>query len=334
VFLDGSTRGKMWWVFAHGDGDGVSSAALALAALNDARIFFSHPYGLYGDLKENVRIGDDVVIVDIALNEVHIEELVKIFSEISKKGELIYIDHHPEPLSIRVNEIPGTAIVHDTEVCAAELTFKFFEDKLPWDYNRVALYGAISDYAMDTPFVRESLKDWDMRLIYFEAGVLSQGLEGSRKMYDFKRHVVKHLSENRLPSALSELLIKALIESVSEEEMIQEIKKSFRVKGNVAYILDPPGSIARAATYVRAIAKKEVGIAGETRKDKIVMSLRTSSEKIDLNKILRDLSRKIPIQGGGHRRAAGARVPIAYFEQFIDLLNEKTSKSNRENTSD
>ncbi|MCD6508906.1 MAG: DHH family phosphoesterase [Thermoprotei archaeon] len=312
----------MRWIFAHGDGDGVTSAALALAAVGEAEIFFTHPHGLYGDLRDNVKPGDDVIIVDIALNESHLESLIDIFSSISGKGEFIYIDHHPEPIGLGMDELPGI-VVHDISACAAELTFRFFEDKLPWEYNRVALYGAIADYMADTPFARRALEDWDMRLIYFEAGVLSQGLEGSRKMYDFKRHVVKHLSENRLPSALSELLVRALIESVSEEEMIQEIKKSLKVKGNVAYVLNPSGSVSRAATYVRALAKTRIGLAGEVRKDTIIMSLRTNDEKIDLNLMLRELSKETPVEGGGHKRAAGARVPVKYFEEFIDRLNEE-----------
>ncbi|RLE66088.1 MAG: phosphoesterase [Thermoprotei archaeon] len=315
----------MKWVFAHGDGDGVTSAALVSAALGPVNVFFTHPYGLYDDIKENVKPGDHVIIVDIALNEAHLNDLVKLFSRISSEGELTYIDHHPEPLGIRIKELPGN-VVHSEEACAAELTFKFFEDKLPWEYNRVALYGAISDYMINTQFVRKALEDWDMRFVYFEAGVLSQGMEGSRKMYDFKRHVVEHLSQNRLPSSLSELLIRALIESVNEEKMIREIKGSFKVKGEIAYILNPSGSIARAATYVKALAGRKVGVAGEIRGDIVIMSLRTSEEDIDLNKVLRRLSKEIPVHGGGHRKAAGARVPLKYFEEFIDMLNGKITQ--------
>ena len=90
--------------------------------------------------------------------------------------------------------------------------------------SRVAIYGAISNYLDETPWVKKTLENWDKRTIYFEAGVLSQGLEGARKLYEFKRRVVKHLSENRLPSEMSELIVRALMESVSEEEMRLDIK--------------------------------------------------------------------------------------------------------------
>ncbi|RLF18261.1 MAG: phosphoesterase [Thermoprotei archaeon] len=310
----------MYWIFAHGDGDGVSSAAIALAAIGNGKVFFSHPSGLLEDLKDNVTPGDNVVIVDIAINERHAREIFKLFEILSRRGELVYIDHHPEPISIKINELPGV-IIHSEDACASELTYRYFEDKLPWEYNRLAIYGAISDYMADTDFIRKAISMWDVRHIYFEAGVLAQGLEGSRKMYDFKRHVVEHLSKNRLPSALSELLIRALIESTNEDILVEYIKKNVKTYGNIAYILDPPGSITRAATYARSIAKKPIGIAGQTKGNKIIMSLRTDRDDIDLNRILRIIAKKLNIDGGGHRRAAGARMNANLFKEFLSLLD-------------
>ncbi|MEM3229581.1 MAG: hypothetical protein QXD85_05220, partial [Fervidicoccaceae archaeon] len=57
-----------WWIIAHGDGDGISSAAIGLLALRDVRnIYFSHPAGLKEDLSV-VERGESVLIVDIALS--------------------------------------------------------------------------------------------------------------------------------------------------------------------------------------------------------------------------------------------------------------------------
>ena len=310
----------MNWIFAHGDGDGVSSAAIALAVLKDARVFFSHPVGLLNDLKDNVKPGDYVIIMDIAVNERHALEVYKLFKVLSKKGNLVYIDHHPEPIELKMKELPGT-IIHDEGACASELTYRFFMDELDWEYNRLAIYGAISDYMADTKFIKEAISMWDVRHLYFEAGVLSQGLEGSRKLYDFKRHVVEHLSKNRLPSALSELLVRALIASINEDELIAYIRNNVKTYGNIAYIINPPGSVARAATYARSITKKTVGIAGHIKGDIIVMSIRTRTTHIDLNKVLRIISKKLNIDGGGHKQAAGARVPVKKFDEFLRLFS-------------
>ena len=314
------------FVIAHGDGDGVTSAALALAALGEATVYFSHPAGLYGDLKDVLEMSKGklrrLVICDIAICERALPDLFELLSELSKSCEIVYIDHHPPPLRAGLKEVP-IEIVLGSEECTAELTFKYFEDRLDWDMSRVALYGAICDYATTTDFFREALKYWDQRTIFFESGVLAQGLEGSRGQYDFKRHVVKHLSENRLPSSLSELLVKALIHTVSEEEMRRQLPELVRVVGSVAYVVNPPGSVARAANYARAIARKPVGVAAEEKGDVMVVSVRTSEEAIDLNSILRRICVRLGGTGGGHRSAAGARVPRDKFQEFLVELDKE-----------
>jgi len=100
---------------------------------------------------------------------------MKLFKIYSDKGELIYIDHHPGPLGISIKDIPGT-VVYDIYCSSSELTYMFFEEQLGFEYSRVAVYGAIGDYLDETPWVKEVLEKWDKRSIYFEAGVLSQGL--------------------------------------------------------------------------------------------------------------------------------------------------------------
>ncbi len=310
-------------IFTHGDSDGVSAAAITIAALksnyDEIRVYFSHPAGLYGDLKEFYVNNSDTVILDIALSELHLNELLETFRSIAKKNNLVYIDHHPEPLSIRVKDLPGQ-VFHRLDASTSELTYRFFEEYLDPDMTRVALYGAISDYLDETPWVKEMLEYWDKRDIYYEAGVLSQGLEGSRRLHDFKRHIVKHLSENRLPSSLSELLVRALIESVNNEELRKWVKKNTVKKNNIAYVIDPPGSLGRAATYSRAITGTLVGVAISRRKGFAEMSLRARKSIVDLNSILRKIAPKFHGSGGGHSFAAGARIPLENLNDFLREL--------------
>ncbi len=307
-------------IVAHGDTDGVTSASLALSIYPDSQIFFSHPVGLFSDLKELGSNFEKILILDIALNEIHLKDLLELFKKYSKNVEIIYIDHHPPPLSIKLKELP-IEVFHRETACTAELTFRYFSEKLDPSMSRVALYGAIGDYALNTDFVREQLKAWDIRALFFEAGVLSQGLEGSRRMYDFKREVVVHLSKNKLPSELSPLLVRALIQSLKDEEMRKALPQLVKTYGEIAYVLNPPGSLGRAAFYAYVLTSKKVGIAGEVREKKIVMSLRTADPQIDLNSLLRMIMPEVEGSGGGHRKAAGARVPMDNFEEFLKKLN-------------
>ena len=317
-----------WILFVHGDSDGVVSGALAYYYYTSrgysVDVYFTHPAGLLNDLREFWRRGSNVFIADIALSEPHLNDLIRLLGELSREVEVIYIDHHPEPLAIKPSSLPCT-VVHDECCSASELVYRYFSERgLERDYSRIALYGAIGDYLDETSWVRENLVNWDKRSIYFEAGVLVQGLEGSRRLYDFKRRILKLLARNELPSSDPELVLRALVQSRRDEELRLEIKSSVEVHGYVAVVPEPNGSLGRAANYARVYGGVPVGLAYEVRGDKLIMSLRSNT--VDLNRILRIVAPRVGGTGGGHRFAAGARIPRNRFEEFLLLLNREIEK--------
>lgn len=318
-------------IIAHGDSDGVCSAALAVAALHREysviKVYFSHPADLVKDLREFAK--GDVVIVDIAISESHTAELIDFMG--SYGGQITYIDHHPGPLELSIKDLPAR-VFHEEGASASELTYRYFSKRLSREYSRVALYGAIADYLDQTEWVRSTLSMWDKRIIYFESGVLSQALEHSRKLHDFKRRVVAYLSENRLPSQNSELLVRAVQQAAQNEELLHWVEKSVEVEGAVAYVIDPPGSIGIAATLARGLTGSLIGLAAERRGDTYIVSLRATRGVIDLNKVLRSAVKYLGGTGGGHPDAAGARIPVKAFEKLIVLLNKEIMTPRRQAT--
>lgn len=306
------------WIFTHGDGDGICAGALALAANPDAHVFFTHPYGLLEDL-ECVQSGDGVIICDIALPEDKLSAILERLSTISRDGELTYIDHHPLPDSLAAKDIPGK-VFHNVGASTSELAYTAFRENLGDRMGRVAIYGAIADYLDDTPVISQLLCGWDKRTIYFETGILVQGLEGRKREHDFKREVVAHLALNQPPSMHRGLLDSALENTRREEEVLKKIEEYTQVYGDIAYALDVQFSLGKTAIYVRAAAGASVGVAGERRKGLIDMSLRTCRRDLDLNRILRQITPKLGGSGGGHPTAAGARVPEEKFKTFIEEL--------------
>mgnify|MGYP000533551439 CR=1 FL=1 len=109
------------WIFTHGDCDGICSGALALSVSPNAKVFFTHPYGLVEDL-QLVNSDERVLICDIALSETNLDRTLRRFEEISRKGSIVYIDHHPLPEGIRPADIPGV-VVHREDHSASELTY-------------------------------------------------------------------------------------------------------------------------------------------------------------------------------------------------------------------
>jgi len=312
------------WVFTHGDADGLCAGALALAANPDAHVFFTHPYGLEEDLNEAKKT-DRIIICDVALSESHLTRLLRSFSEITKKGDLIYIDHHPLPERVSKEEIPGK-IIHSLGSSASELTYMFFRSKLDPMHARTAIMGAIGDYLDDTPVIQRLLERWDKRTLYFESGLLIQGIEGQKRNHELKRSIVANLANNLPPSFDRRLVELAIQNTHLEEVVIRELKNKAKTWGRVAYILNFPFSHGKTATYIRGLSDALVGIAGEERKNMIDMSLRACSREIDLNRILRRITLKIGGSGGGHPNAAGARIPKEKFKDFLRELDRSLAE--------
>ncbi len=309
-------------VLAHGDTDGITAAAIVKSVFRGAKVYFTHPVGLLGDFREFARRADRVVIVDISLDERLLPEIVEEFRRFG--GRILYIDHHPFPPGARALEEAGVEVVHEEGPCAAELAYRRLNPG--WEMSRVALYGAIGDYALDTPWVREAMSKWDIKSLFLEAGVLVLGLEYFRKDYEFKRRVVEELSRDALPTSIPELVLAATVQARRLEEMRRRLPTLVRRLKAIAYVVNPPGSLGLAAFYARVMAGKPVGVAVEERNGTCVMSLRSSDPRVDLNSILRKLAPALGGHGGGHRLAAGARVPSSKLEEFLRKLDEEVSR--------
>lgn len=312
-----------WLIFAHGDCDGVCSASLAFSIRKDAKVFFTSPAGLLQDLKQ-VK-DENLIITDIALTSSYKDEIISELKRISSNNEVLYFDHHPLPSGLSVEDIPVTLIRGDDDSCASELVYNYFKDKLDPELSRVMIYGAIGDYSDNTKVVKMVLNEWDKRELYLEAGILVKILEGTKKRdYDFKRSLVLYLSQNKLPSLNEELVKIAVQESILDEKMREVVKESTKVVGNVAYVKDISWSLGKAATYARVYGKTIVGVAAEQRKGYVDMSIRSITLD-NLYEIVSRVAESLNGTGGGHKNAAGSRVPKELFMKFIDRLNYEIS---------
>ncbi len=313
-------------ILTHGDCDGICSAAQVKHFYPESRIFFTHPHGILGDLKSQLtRDTDKIFILDIALDEGIWRDLVEELNRLSQRIDITYIDHHPHPDGLEIDKL-RFRYIWMKNVSTSEITYRHLYGEDDIDVSRVALYGAIGDYSDETPFIEEMYNLWDKRMIYFEGGIISQALEGSRRNYELKRRIVEILASNKLPSDYPEILDRAVEMTRNEEEMRIRLRDKMRVTRFIAYALDVGGSVGRAAKYLMTIGRKPVGIAVEERRKLAVMSVRTYKEFIDLNRILRRTAIKFGGSGGGHEFAAGARVPLDRLDDFLNALDEEISR--------
>lgn len=311
-------------ILTHGDSDGICSGALAKSAFPDAYVYFTSPVSLL----EKLNLIEDVetlIICDIAIDERYYSELRSKLEELTEECNLYYIDHHPLPESCREKEW----FYHDTGVCSSELTYRVFDDLLSEEMKRVAIYGAIGDFCDNTPCVKNWVRDWDKRSLYFQAGTLIQAILQKGRDYEFKRTLLKPLSKNIIPSNIPGLLELAREAAINEEKIRIFVKEHVETLRNSAYIVNTNNSISKAAIYAASYGQKEVGIAAEYRERKGVydLSIRSRGE-VDLNRVLRSVAPKFGGSGGGHPSAAGARIPESSLKAFLRAFDKKIGKAN------
>ena len=315
-------NGMSGLIVTHGDADGICSGAIAYSVFKDFHIVFSNPSDLLLTLR---RVSGEylrIIISDIAINS--FEEFRECICGLN--CEVIYVDHHPLPQEFDLNTLPIT-FIHDENTCASELMFKHLSKYLDPDMERIMLIGAVADYADDTPYVKEILSRWDKRSIYFETGVLVNGLESFKRNDERKEEILRFLASGKPPSYHQGLIGAAFMNSFYEEEMRIKIKNSFKRIGEVSYVIDPKGPLGKAATYARSISGATVGVAVSIEEKKADISIRTISNLIDLNLIVRRVASKYNGSGGGHRKAVGAKIPKDKLEEFLECLSKEVEET-------
>lgn len=313
----------MKWIVSHGDTDGICSAAIALSAFKDAKLYFSHPVGLAEDLAQ---IEGDVIICDIALSSTQLKQVTRELRRIRQAGySALYIDHHPLPEAFDVKEFPAEH-VHSRTACGAELTYTRLMEEHPKilqaDMSRVAIFGAIGDYLDNSYEIIKLLNRWEKRGLYLECGLIIQAIEGFGRNYDNKRRIAQFLAANKTPSSDEWIVNRAIEEALREEEMRKRIIDVVKTVGQIAYVIDLDWSLGKTAVYAKGVTDVVLGIGAETRRDFIEMSLRTHSEAFDMSRVLPRVAEQLGGTGGGHPKAGGAKIPVSKFDQFLRIMNE------------
>jgi RecJ-like exonuclease len=198
------------------------------------------------------------------------------------------------------------------------------------DVRRVAIYGAIGDYADDSNTVKMWCEDWDKRTLFFEAGALIQAIIYSGREFEFKRELIEHLAKDKLPSSHPDILDFARKCSDLEERLRLRIRKEVKSLQNIAYVIDPRGYKSKSAIYAAAYGHRKVGCSAEYRQTKHAYDISFRSRSpVDLNKILRDVAPRYEGSGGGLPEAAGARIPVRNFKAFLNELDSRIGEEER-----
>jgi RecJ-like exonuclease len=310
-------------ILTHADPDGICAGAIALSRFPDANVFFTKPVSLLRDLGK-VDPDNKIVIADIALTRRDAPGIVKLFKE---KKDILYFDHHVIPRTIKKQDIEKNVNVycHELGVSASELIYRYYQKDIPRERVWIAIYGAIGDYSDDTPFVEERMLNWDRRALFFEVSTISLGIKNEQfEGYDAKRSIVKTLAKGENPSDIPGF-VKSAKEAVNREfDLYDIIKKKAEISGKIAYIKDLPsfGFRGPSALFAATARDKPLGLYVHTRDGRYVdITMRSRITDLKLNELAEDAAEAVDGSGGGHSGAAGAKIPIGTFKEFLEKLN-------------
>ena len=305
-------------ILTHGDCDGICSGAIIKSTLAEPEIFFTSPVSLLSDLNSLPGKYDTIVICDIAIDERTYPELNEKLNELAEVSSVFYIDHHPLPK----RRYTKNWFYHDT-CSTSEMAYRIFARKLSRDMRRVAIYGAIGEFA-ETDVIKKWERDWDKRTIYFFAGTLVQGIIEAGRNYDYKRDILNALAEDIPPPEIEGLLDSAITASRKEEHIRALVRQKVIRLRNLSYVVDINGYMSKAAIYAASYGNTSIGVSCEYRPHKHVydLSLRPRGCEVDLNSILRTVAVSHGGTGGGHHFAGGARIPKKHLEAFLYDLDD------------
>ena len=305
----------------HGDDtDGLTCAAL-LYRLYKAKVVLAN----YDDLEQILAdVASDVThlyITDLNLREALLPQIQRIRGH----AAVTLIDHHPmrEVVKTRLIEL-GVEVVHDTRDCASILVYHHFRDKLEQNAVRIAAYAAIADMFEEGPIASIILDHMDRKFAQHEALILNHAL-GYDQSEQFKRSIVTSLAAYSYPHQIKEApetALKQLERIVEMRRMVPE--KTTRI-GRLAYLeCNSSFSTGEVANIIMDTLGVDVGMCYKIEEDSVNVSLRGERRLVEhLGEILSKLSEKHGGFGGGHNRAAGAKIPKTKLQAFIMDLGKE-----------
>ena len=307
------------------DVDGLGSCSLAVAATG-GKVILSD----YDDLVDNLKLvpddADRLVISDLGADSANFPLYLEQIKRIAKHAEVTHIDHHymSQDAKRRVRKA-GVHLVHDTSECASILTYKTFEKALPERARLIALCGAVTDYMDDAPIAKKLMEQGDRQFVLLEATMLAYALGGMEGEEGFPERVVVELSEMKHPHEIKGVPEAALAELERMARLGEFVKAEGRKKGRVAYMVTTQYSTGNVAKLLIGAFGVPVGVAMKQKQEGwYEVSLRSTSEaRVHLGRTIAKISERLGGSGGGHRKAAGCRVPVAGVDEMIRALAKK-----------
>jgi RecJ-like exonuclease len=307
------------------DVDGLGSAAL-VAAATGADVLLSDYDELLDNLARVPPGTERFVLCDLGADSANLAGFLKGLKKIAEGAEVTYIDHHfMTPATKRRLKRIGVRLVHDENECSSMLAYLAFKDSLPERAHLVALCGAVTDYTDDSPAARKLMEQADRQFVLLEATMLAYALSRKGGQDGFPEMVVSELSKMKHPHEILGVPRLALDQLVEVARLGENVKERGTKMGRIAYVITDQHSTGNVAKLLIGAFNVPLGVAlREKQPGWYEVSLRsTSACRVHLGRTIDRIASRLGGNGGGHRKAAGCRVPVSKVDTMLSELSKK-----------
>lgn len=307
------------------DVDGIGAAAIVVAATG-ADVLLSDYTTLMEDLDRVPGGVDQFVLCDLGSDNSNVDEFVSKLRQIAARSEVTYIDHHSMSAATkRALRRAGVRLVHDEKECSSVLAYETYREAVPERARMIALLGAVTDYMDDSPAASRMMEQADRQFILLEATMLAFAVAYRGSKSGFPEEVVRDLSRMKHPHEIEGVPGLAVRQLSDAVRLGEEVKSKGRKVGRLAYMVTSQHSTGNVAKLLIGAFQVPVGVAlSEQERGWYEVSLRCTSEcKAHMGKVASEVSSRLGGSGGGHRKAAGCRIPVGRMEEMLDDLKRK-----------
>jgi RecJ-like exonuclease len=302
--------------------DGLGAASLVVAATG-AEFILSEYDDIIANLGKVPADTERFFLCDIGTDNADAAQFIEQMKGLAKRCKVTYIDHHLiSQATVNKLKRAGVKVVHNEKECASILTYLTLQKELPQGAHMIALFGAVTDYMDNSPEASKLMERSERHQVLLEATMLSLAMGRKGGKDEFPEMAVGELAKLKRPHeiegvpelALEQLRINTALEAVVKEEG--------KKKGRLAYMVTTEYSTGNVAKLLIGAFGVPVGVAmKEQTKGWYEVSLRSTSEcRVHLGRLISKVSAQLGGSGGGHRKAAGCRIPVGVADRMIESV--------------
>ena len=177
----------------------------------------------------------------------------------------------------------------------------------------------------DSPKASRLMEMADRHFVLLEATMLAEALAKKGDEVGYPESLVRELSRMKHPHEIQGVPELALEELKVVTALGEEVKREGKKLGRLAFMITSQHSTGGVSKLLIGAFDVPVGVAlREKQKGWYEVSLRSTSEsRAHLGKTISPIASKLGGNGGGHRKAAGARIPTSRADEMLRLLAKK-----------